>query len=329
MPVIAIFLLVTISSVTLIPPPPHRRDPFRHRRPVTLLSPNPDSPKTLPRPASPSSTASQSASALIPPRTPSPIAPPCTLLSTSERPASHDPSTIWPRTPHHCLMPAAYHIHPSQSPTCTSLTVIPSHSTRGRVHPYWNRRLFHPLLLAHPLKHRTHILRTPNSHDHPHPRVHSSPPLPTHTPDPPSRKKRNNTVRALLGNGGPVTRSHPPPPNPCSPDPPPNPPQTHSNSLKTPRTTPLPQSPGASIAHLRNHDRTPPLARPHPLAMTPTMTRRPTPIPHTQTLILPQHTINTVDKPPTTPSTTPSLVRSINNTATTRRSTPRLPAQSG
>ena len=183
--------------------------------------------------------------------------------------------------------------------------------------------------LPHPLKHRTHILRTPNSHDHPHPRVHSSPPLPTHTPDPPSRKKRNNTVRALLGNGGPVTRSHPPPPNPCYPDPPPNPPQSHSNSLKTPRTTPLPQSPGASIAHLRNHDRTAPLARPHPLAMTPTMTRRPTPIPHTQTLILPQHTINTVDKPPTTPSTTPSLVRSINNTATTRRSTPRLPAQSG
>ena len=113
-----------------------------------------------------------------------------------------------------------------------------------------------------------------------------------------------------------MTRSQPPPPNPCSPDPLPNPPQP----LKTPRTTPLPQSPGASIAHLRNHDRTPPFVRPHPLAVTPITTRRPTPISHTRTLTLPEHTISPIDNPPTTPTTSPSLVRPNTSTATARRS---------
>ena len=109
MPVIAVFLLVTIPSVTLTAPSPHRRDPFRHRRRIASPSPNPDSPKTLARPASPPSTTSQSAPALIPPRTPSPTVPPRTLLSTSERPASHDLSTIWPRTPRYRAMHTAYH----------------------------------------------------------------------------------------------------------------------------------------------------------------------------------------------------------------------------
>ena len=199
MPVIAVFLLVTIPSVTLTAPSPHRRDPFRLRRPIASPSPNPDSPKTLARPASPSSTTSQSASALIPPRTPSPTVPPRTLLSTSERPASHDLSTIWPRTPRYRAMHTAYHIQP-QTPTCTSLTITPSHSNRKRMHLYWNRQLLHPLVFAHRLKHRTHTLRTPNGHAHPHLRVHSTPPLqtytstkliipPDHIPSPPSHKK--------------------------------------------------------------------------------------------------------------------------------------------
>ena len=288
-------LLVAISSVSLTALSPHRRDPFRHPRPITSPSPNPDSPKTPTRPpAYPSSTASQSASALIPPRTPSPTVPPRTLHSTSARPASHDLSTIWPRTPPYSAMSTAYHIHP-QTSTCTSLTITPSHSNRKRIHLYWNRQLIHPLVFAHPPKHRTHTLRTPNRHTHLHLRVHSIPPLQTHTctstkisippdhiPNPPSPKKRNAIVHALLGNGRPVTRSQPSPPNPCSSDSLPNPPQP----LKTPRTTPLPQSPGASIAHLRNHERTPPSPRPHPLAVTPITTHRPTPTSHTRTLTL-------------------------------------------
>ena len=232
MPVIAVFLLVTVPSVTLTAPSPHRRDPLRHRRPIASPSPNPDCPKTLARHASPPGTNSQSASALIPPHTPAPTVPPRTLFSTSERPASHDHLTICPRTPHYRTLHTAYHIH-AQTLTCTSLTVTPSHSCRKRMHIYRNRELLHPLVYAHRLKHRTHTLRTPNGHPHLDLEVHSTPPLhtytsttltipPNHVPSPPSHKKMNAAVHALLGNGGPVTRSQPPPPNPCSPDPLPN-----------------------------------------------------------------------------------------------------------
>ena len=176
MPVIAVFLLVTVPSVTLTAPSPHRRDPLRHRRPIASPSPNPDCPKTLARHASPPGTNSQSASALIPPHTPAPTVPPRTLFSTSERPASHDHLTICPRTPHYRTLHTAYHIH-AQTLTCTSLTVTPSHSCRKRMHIYRNRELLHPLVYAHRLKHRTHTLRTPNGHAHPHLEVHSAPRL--------------------------------------------------------------------------------------------------------------------------------------------------------
>ena len=119
---------------------------------------------------------------------------------------------------------------------------------------------------------------------------------PNHVPIPPSHIKANASVHALNGNGPPVTRSQPIPPNPRSPDPIPNPPRP----LKTPRTTPLPQFPGSSIAHLRNQDRTPPLVRPHPPAVTP-ITTHPTPNPHTRTLTHPQHTVAQLITPPHPP----------------------------
>ena len=118
-----------------------------------------------------------------------------------------------------------------------------------------------------------------------------------------------------------MTRSQPLPPNPCSPDPRlPNSPRP----LKTPRTTPLPQSPGSSIAHLRNQDRTPPLVRPQPPAKTP-ITVHPittTPNPHTRTHIHPKHIASSIDNTPT-PTTSPSLVRPNINRATTKKTTHR------
>ena len=174
MPVIAVFLLVTVPSVTLTAPSPHRRDPLRHRRPIASPSPNPDCPKTLARHASPPGTNSQSASALIPPHTPAPTVPPRTLFSTSERPVSHDHLTIWPRTPRYRTLHTAYHI---RAQTLTSLT--PSHSCHKRMHIYRNREQLHPLVYAHRLERRTHTHRTPNRHAHPDLEVHPTPPLHT------------------------------------------------------------------------------------------------------------------------------------------------------
>ena len=307
MPVIAVCLLVAVPSVTLTATSLHRRDPFRHRYPTAPTSPNPDCPKTLARHASPPCTFSQSASTLLPPHSPASTVPPRPLLSTTERPTPHGHPTVWPLTPRFRTLHTALHKH-AQTLTCTSLTVTPSHSCRKRMHHIFpSRHLLHPLMYAHSPKPRTHTLCTPNGHAHPDLEVLSIPPLHTdtytpttlnfppvnHIPAPPSHKKMNAAIHALLGNGGPVTRSRSIPPNPSSPDPLPN----SSRPLKTPKTTPLSQSPGSSIAHLHNQDRTPPLIRPHPPAATP-VTTRPTPNQYTRTHTRPQHTISSIIPPP-------------------------------
>ena len=114
-----------------------------------------------------------------------------------------------------------------------------------------------------------------------------------------------------------MTRSQPLPPNPCSPDPRlPNSPRP----LKTPRTTPLPQSPGSSIAHLRDQDRTPPLVIQAPPACRDSH--------HDSSYSQSSHPdsysptahCSSIDNPPT-PTTSPSLVRPNIDPATTRKTT--------
>ena len=246
----------------------------------------------------------------------------------SERPASHDQLAMWPRTPRYHTLHTSCHTH-EQTVSVTSLT--PSHPCHKRTHIYQNHNQIHSLVYAHSLKRRSHTRRTPNGHAHPDQVVDPTPLHtytsttltipPNHVPIPPSHKKANAFVHALNGNGPPVTRSQPIPPNPRSPD---APSLIPLDPLKPRGPPPLPQSPGSSIAHLRNQDRTPPLVRPQPPAKTP-ITVHPittTPNPHTRTHIHPKHIASSIDNTPT-PTTSPSLVRPNINRATTKKTTHR------
>ena len=235
---------------------------------------------------------------------------------------------MWPRTPRYHTLHTSCHTH-EQTVSVTSLT--PSHPCHKRTHIYQNHNQIHSLVYAHSLKRRSHTRRTPNGHAHPDQVVDPTPLHtytsttltipPNHVPIPPSHKKANAFVHALNGNGPPVTRSQPIPPNPRSPD---APSLIPLDPLKPRGPPPLPQSPGSSIAHLRNQDRTPPLVRPQPPTKTP-ITVHPittTPNPHTRTHIHPQHIASSIDNTPT-PTTSPSRVRPNINRATTKKTTHR------